>query len=288
MNVFIWGRRLALAVGALFLLAPSPSRAEFLPVNFVPGGPTVTGSNGSINYIASTGDFNATLSGASLAFAAPFVNNIVRGVNVGFVDFTGSLSIDLTVDQNGNFVASGAGLQLTGMLTISLSDGGTVTFGTSSSSVLLSGTITAFGTPQDGEGPPTQTFSGFYTVTGGLLTQTLTDSKGNPVFGGFPLGAAGGFLLPAENVSGNGTLGDFAANFFSTNVKPEIGLLTPEPSTLVLSLTGGALLVWWRRPQFCRQLAAQLSQPSTLILLLSGTVMRGLHALNFGRSGIRA
>jgi hypothetical protein len=79
-----------------------------------------------------------------------------------------------------------------------------------------------------------------------------------------PLGLTGGLLLDAENVTG-GTLGDFTNNFYSSSVKPKIGVLVPEPRAIVSALTGtrvplspagGAggrlgVLLWSWRPDSC-------------------------------------
>jgi hypothetical protein len=239
---------LALALSVPSLLAPSTCHADLVPITL--GAPTISGSGGHLSYNASTGDFNETLSGPTLAYAAPFLK-LTNGVPLPAL-FTGTLSIDLTVNQSGNFVSNGAGFTLTGKITMNLQDGGQVTFGTSSSSVLLTGTITAFGA--QAAGPPTLTFDGTFTVTGGALTQTLTDTKGNPVFGGYTVGASGGFLLSVENVTG-GTLGDFTHNFSSSSVKPTIGVLVPEPNSLVLLLTGAVALLGWRASRVRRRLS---------------------------------
>ncbi len=234
---------LALVLGVL-LWSPATARAGLLPINYIPNSPQVGGSNGSIAYTASTGDFKVALSAASLQYTAPLILKAPF-----FATFTGVLSIDLTVDHNGNFVANGTGVSLTGTLTLSkLQDGATpVTF----SGTLLTGTVTNFGAQM--AGPPSLSFDGYFSVTGGALTQTMTDSKGNSVFGGFSVGQLGGFQLVAENVT-SGTLGDFTSSFSSSSVKPTLGMLTPEPGTLALWLTGGLGLLSWRRPQLWRRL----------------------------------
>jgi hypothetical protein len=234
MKLSISRRRLglALALGTLCLLAPATSHAGLLPVNFRPGSPIISGSNGGLTYNATTGDFDATLTSPSLVYAAPFVQPN------GFTLFNGSLSMDLKVDKNGHFVANGSGLDLTGTITIN----GAVFGG--NNNPLLTGTITNFGS--EAAGPPTLSFDGYFTITGGALTQTETGSGGQPVFGGFPLGGRGGFLLSAENVTG-GTLGDFSRDFSSSSVKPTVGVLAaPEPSSLTLSLTAAVVLGAWR------------------------------------------
>jgi hypothetical protein len=236
-NRSTFATRLLLALGVAVLLAPTTCRADFLlPENFQPGAPIVSSSNGGLTYNASTGDFNVTINASSLTYAAPFV------LPRGFALITGSndqLVIDLTVDNNGNFVSSGAGVLLVGSVTIN----GAVFTGTTANP-LLTGTVTAFGS--DPAGPPSLTFDGYFTITGGLLTQTKTGTGGAAVSGGFPLGNAGGFLVTAENVTG-GTLGDFAENFSSSNDKPELGVLVPGPSSLALALCGAAVLAGWRR-----------------------------------------
>jgi hypothetical protein len=249
----------ALALAALLLLGPSPGRADFLlPMNFQPGAPIVSGSNGGLTYNAATGDFHATLAGSSLVYAAPFV------LPRGFTTFSGTLSIDLLVDHNGHFTGGGTGLVLTGTVTIN----GAVFTGTAANP-LLTGTITAFGS--DPAGPPSRSFDGYFTITGGALTQTMSGAGGKPVFGGFPLGQSGGFLLHAENVTG-GTLGDFAHDFASSMDKPELGVLAavPVPRSLVLCLTGAVALLGWTRPRLGRPRWLERSPPGTRVPLLSG------------------
>ena len=111
-NIHLKRLSLTLALAVQFLLAPSICCADTIPVTFMSGDPVVSGSNGGITYNATTGDFNATLSGSSLDYAAPFV--LPRGFSL----FSGSLIVDLTVDHNGNFLASGTGLTVTGSVTI--------------------------------------------------------------------------------------------------------------------------------------------------------------------------
>lgn len=232
---------LALALGVHFLVAPSHCRAgPLLTLDFQPGAPNVSGSNGGITYDAATGDFHAMLSGASLVYAAPSV------APRGFAPFSGSLNMDVMVDHNGNFVSNGTGLVLTGSVTIN----GAVFSGT-----LLTAKITAFGA--DDAGPPTRTFDGVFEITGGALTTTQPGTGGEDVSGGFPVGSLGGFILSAEDVR-SGTLGDFTQSFSSTGGKPLIGVLTPEPSTLVLALTGAVGLTWWRKRKIWRQLLARM------------------------------
>jgi hypothetical protein len=234
-----------LALIVQFLLAPSLCRAgPLLPVELQQDAPMVSGSNGSLTYAAATGDFHAALTGSSLVYAAPSVTPR------GFAPFSGSLTMDMIVDHNGNFVSNGSGMVLTGSVTIN----GAVFTGT-----LLTAKVTAFGA--DDAGPPNRTFDGLFEITGGALTTTQPGTGGQDVFGGFSVGSTGGFSLFAENVTG-GTLGDFTQNFASTGNKPLIGVLTPEPSTLVLALTGAAGLAWWRKRKTWRQLLARMRCPA--------------------------
>lgn len=241
MLLYICPKRLGLAfaLGTLLLLEPSIGYADLLPVQFYPNSPVVSGSGGSLTYNSTTGDFDVTLTSRSLVYAAPFV------LPRGFALFNGSLSIDLDVDKNGNFVANGTGVELTGTVIIN----GTTFTGTPANP-LLTGDITAFGS--EAAGPPTRTFDGLFTIDGGLLTAPPPPGSG-AVFGGFPLGATGGFLLSAENAT-SGTLGDFIADFKSSSVKPSVGVATPEPSSLALVLAAAGVLGAWglrrkRRPQ---------------------------------------
>jgi hypothetical protein len=234
----------ALTLGVFFVLAPALGRAgSLLPVDFQPGAPIVSGSNGDLTYNAATGDFQAALTGASLVYAAPFVSPR------GFTTFSGALNIDMIVDRNGNFVRNGTGLILTGSVTIN----GAVFTGTAKNP-LLSARITAFGA--ENAGPPTRAFDGVFEISGGALTTTQTGTGGQEVFGGFSAGSLGGFILNAENVTG-GTLGDFTQSFSSTGDKPLLGVLTPEPSTIVLALTGAVGLALWRKRKIWRQLLAR-------------------------------
>jgi hypothetical protein len=236
-NVCIFPRRIGLALflGALFLLAPPLRAGPLLPLDFQPGAPIVSGSNGDLTYNASTDEFKATLSGPTLLYASPSIPN-------GFALISGgSLTIDLFVSNNGNFVANGTGVTLSGSVTIN----GAVFTGT-----LLAGTVTAFGS--DPAGPPSRDFDGLFTVTGGALTQTETGSGGQSFFGGFPVGRIGAFGLIGEDVT-SGTLGDFTHNFSSDRDKPLIGVV-PEPSTLALVLTGATLFVGWRKRRTLRGL----------------------------------
>ena len=233
MNEHLSLRRLGLtlALGAFYLLVPSIGRAGLLPVSFQPQGPVISGSGGDLTYNAASGDFNATLTGSSLIYAAPFVQS------GGFSQFSGSLTIDLQVNNNGQFVANGTGVSLTGAVTIN-----GATFTGTTANPLLTGSITAFGS--DAAGPPTETFDGYFTITGGTLTQTQLGSGGMPVFGGFPDGSPGAFILSAENVT-SGTLGDFSSDFSSSSVKPEFGPTVPGPSSLTLLLTTAFALGAW-------------------------------------------
>ncbi len=234
MKTRISPRRLgpALAVVLPLLFVSSTCRADFLlPVNFEPGAPVVLGNNGNLTYTFSSGAFHS--SSTPITFGAPFVTPR------GFATFSGSprLTIDVIVNHNGDFVSNGTGLKLTGTVTIN-----GATFTGDDTNPLLFGAITNFGA--DLAGPPTRTFDGYFTITGGALTQTQNGTGGTPVFGGFRAGESGAFILNAENVTG-GTLGNFSQNFASSSVKSSTGVLVPEPSGLALLLSGAVALVWW-------------------------------------------
>lgn len=236
MTLYIRPRREGpvLALGILCLLAPATSRAGLLPIQFQPGSPIISGSGGALAYNATTGDFNLTLSSPSLIYAAPFV------MPNGFTNFNGTLTIDLDVDNKGKFVSNGSGLKLTGTVTIN-----GATFTGTAANPLLTGDITNFGSQP--AGPPSRSFDGLFDITGGALTTTQPGSGGSSVFGGFPPGGSGGFILVAENVT-SGTLGDFSRDFSSSSVKPQVGVVTPEPGSLTLLLSAaGALGAWQLR-----------------------------------------
>jgi hypothetical protein len=212
----------------LFLTASTCHAGSLLNLNFVPGAPVLLGNNGTLAYNVANGDFAGTLT--PLTYNAPFV------LPHGFALFTGSpqLGIDLTVDQNGNFVSNGAGLTLTGSVTIN-----GATFASSTGNPLLFGAITQFGTQQPA-GPAPFDFNGVFTIQGGVLTTTQ-----GSVFGGFPVGRSGGFIIEAENTA-SGILGNFTQSFSSSTVKSNVGLLVPEPAALTQVLAGAVTLAgWW-------------------------------------------
>jgi hypothetical protein len=159
------------------------------------------------------------------------------------------VTIDFFVDTSGKLVSNGLGFQVSGSL--DFNGHGTVT------GVLLTGTIILFAAPP--AGPPTQSFGGLFAITGGLLTQEIVLNDGETVFGGFPVGALGGFFLSAENVT-QGTLGDFTADFASTSVKDQAGIAgVPQPSSWALALLGSTevgILDFIRRRRRKREAAA--------------------------------
>ena len=240
----------AIALATILLLAgPGRScRAGLLPITFEPGGPTVSGANGSLTYNASTDVFHASVVEPA---NDPNFNSLIfvpagQPGNLVFLDpfnGTASLTIDLKVDNNGNFLANGAGVTLIGGLDID-GDGRDDASGT-----LLTGTITAFGA--GAAAPPTVPFNGLFTVTGGLLSAPITLSSGGTLPTQFAVGSLAGFTLEAENVT-SGILGNFSQNFSSTLVKPGIGLI-PEPGSLTLALSAIATLGGFAGLRGCRK-----------------------------------
>jgi hypothetical protein len=198
--------------GQLPLLLWTPAcRAELLPItlSFL----VVTNINGTLTYNAATVDFHSE--SLPIVITSPdypgglgtFINDSIPNQTV----------IDLFVNQNGLFTGNGT-IQMFG--SVAFNDDSTA----DATGLLLSGTITAFGS--EPPGPPTRDFNGLFTITGGALTQDVPLSGGGTVFGGFPVGGTGGFLLSAENVT-SGTLGNFTADFSSD--------------------TGKARRAWWSR-----------------------------------------
>jgi hypothetical protein len=203
------------------VLAPPAGRAEVILST-----PIVTSINGTLTYNAATGNFHSD--SQAIVIASPSYPG-------GFAAFVtpGQVTIDLFVDKSGHFVNNGIGFQMSGSVDFD-HDGKADATGT-----LLTGTITSF--QSQAPGPPTRTFEGLFTITGGALTQDVMFSGGGSVFGGYPVGFTGGFILDAENVS-KGILGDFSADFSSTSIKDQEGLVVPEPSSWALALLGSAEL----------------------------------------------
>jgi hypothetical protein len=212
-----------LVVGLLFFSATPACQAG--PIQLTT--PVVFSLDGALSYNATTGLFHSET-----------IPVVISDPNLpgGFGSFIGAndrTTIDLFVDHNGNFVSSGTGFTMVGV--VDLKNDGTAV----ASGVLLFGVITAF--QADPAGPPTRVFDGLFTIQGGALTQDVALSGGGTVFGGFPLGSTGGFFLFAENVA-TGILADFTFEFATPplSVKDNVGVVVvPEPSTWVLCLVAG-------------------------------------------------
>lgn len=220
---------LACVVGLLLAEEPARCRADLFPFTFVPGGPSVIDINGTLTYDATSGHFQdaSTASTLNASYILPR----------GFAPISsGTVNIDLFVNQNGQFVSGGAGFTLLGSVTIN----GNMISGLTAADPLLQGSITTFGA--DLPGPPTRSFNGLFTVRGGALTKAGTGQSGSPVFS---LGSLGGFLLSAENVT-SGILGNFTQNFSSSSVKSTDGsAMVPEPGALTLALVALAATGGW-------------------------------------------
>ena len=93
-----------------------------------------------------------------------------------------------------------------------------------------------------GQHHPTWLANGLFDITGGLLTQTINLSGGGGLAPLFNLGSQGGFLITSETQYG-GTLGDFTNDFFGSSDKPQVFSPAPVPSTIVLGVIGGVLVV---------------------------------------------
>jgi hypothetical protein len=226
--------RWPLAAGLLLLLITPICRASGpLNIDFDPNAPIILSIGGTLSYDAGSGKFH------SESDALTYNSNNVPN---GFATFTGTnppnkVIIDLNVNPDGSFNSNGTGIVITGSL--DLDGDGTVDVSGGKSNPLLFGSITNFGS--DPAGPPTVTFQGLFSIDGGQLTQDIPLSGGGSVFGGFPKGGIGAFILFAENVT-SGTLGDFSSSFSSNSVKDNEGVFIPEPATAALGLVGAAML----------------------------------------------
>jgi hypothetical protein len=217
-------------VAAGLLVAGGPaSRADIIPITFAPGGPNFSVINAVLTYDAGTGHFVST--------STPVTLNSTEITPTGFARVTGTAgaTVDLFVDRNGNFVSSGAGVLITGTVSIN----GTVVSGPSAADPLLAGMITAFGA--DRAGPPTWNYDGLFTTTGGELTKPIPQSGGGALGPFFLVGSnLNGFLLDAENVT-SGILGNFSQSFSSSAGKGTIGATIPEPGSLALAALAAAV-----------------------------------------------
>lgn len=237
-----FARRLRVA-GFLFLIAAPICQADLVPFTPNQNYAVVFGSNGTLAYNASSGNFQSD--SMPLSYTSPFT---VSNDSGGIALFTGDgsmndVSINLLVNPDGSFKGGGTGLTITGSIDID-TDGHDDVVTSGPNTPLLTGDVYAFGA--QAAGPPTIVFNGLFTITGGLLTQNVNLSGGGSTFGGFPLGAIGGFILDAQNVT-SGTLGDFTQDFSSDSVKATAGVATvPEPATSTLLLAAVALL-WMMR-----------------------------------------
>jgi hypothetical protein len=229
-------------LAACALLLPSPSRAGYLPLTLDPSGPTTEAVFGSLFYTASSGDFNANgflVTSLTQTGPKPTLN--------GFFTPSSSLTIDLTVDSNGNFVSNGLGFLLNGEVDFYDPTFTTIieSVGDSNNPLLLSGTFTNFGlapgSPNNVPGGAPTTFDMLFRATGGLLTsQPLVENNGKPVYS---VGQTLGVILVAEDAT-NGSLGDFKSDFSSDSVKADAGPpAVPAPPAAVLALIGSAVLL---------------------------------------------
>jgi hypothetical protein len=214
------GVLLALAAAWTVLLAPVAGRADLLPIAPNPDGPIILGVNGTLTYDATTHDFAE--SATALSFTAGFVPGGTASITGG------TTSVDLFVDNNGNFLNNGGGIDVTGTMTIG---------STTISGALLTGDVVAFGA--QAAGPPSLEFNGLFTITGGLLTQPIPLGGGGTARAPYTVGMLGGFQVTAEGVS-RGILGDFSADFSGNPTKDGYFNPLPEPGTLMLAVLGTA------------------------------------------------
>jgi hypothetical protein len=201
-----------------FLSVPTCHAGGLLPFTLSNSDPVIEGVNGLLTYTRATGNFHAVYDAVS--FTNPsFVGTFSPGSKV---------TLDFFVTPNGMFLRNGTGVSVTGSVDI---DGDGIPDATG---LLLSGPVTSFGAQPPA--PPPVTFNGLFTIAGGGLTDTIPLSGGGTT-AGYPLGGLGGFILSAENVT-NGILGDFQADFSSSNGKILVGVAVPEPGTWALAASG--------------------------------------------------
>jgi hypothetical protein len=221
-------------MAALLCLMPEvPCRGDLLSFHFAPDGPTFLGSGGSLSYDASTGEFQSSFGIQS------FTTSILPGDSETFAVTDGKVMMDLYVKPDGTFWYDGTGIQVTGSMTI----GGTVISGT-----LLSGDFFEFGA--DPPGTPSWVSKMLIDPTGGKLDTNVPLMDGTTLPAQFPPGVTTGVAVFADSAD-TGTLGDFTSSFSSSSVSGQIGAITPEPSTALLTGIGLALLTFLslrRRP----------------------------------------
>ncbi len=225
---------------ACALLLPATGRADYLPIQYDPNGPTIdsawgNGMEGTLTYNSTTGQFHSESVPLSITRLDPFLLGQFS---------SGTVSIDLKVDKNGNFVSNGTGYLLTGEMDFYDPTYTNVieTVGDSTTNpVLLSGDFTAFGlAPGSTAGDDTVQFNALFQVTGGLLTtQPLTENNNSPLYS---VNEVLGVMIFAENTQNSPSLGEFSADFSSDSVKADAGPVVPVPPAAVLALTGAAVL----------------------------------------------
>ena len=203
-------------LAALFVLAATASQAGPLGVTTVAPYPDIATGFLTTTYRATTGAL--TINGWALSL------DINGGTKT---NITTNFSIQATIDNSGHLV-TGPGVV------------NQMVIGTAGSPLLKSVNLLAFGYSYDiAKGGALEFFVGSPT---GSYTTNGPPATYNPAMG-----------LDALLNIGTGFLGNFAADWQNSggtgDVKSAVQINNPEPSALLLTLVGGAGLLWFRRRQ---------------------------------------
>ncbi len=208
-------------LAALFVLAATASQAGPLGVTTVMPYPDIATGFLTTTYKATTGALTINGWALSLDTGSGTKTNI-----------TTNFTIQATIDSSGRLV-TGPGVV------------NQMTIGTAATPLLKSVNLLAFGYAYDAAK------GGALEFLFGSPTGTYT-TNGNAALG---IGPTFNPTMPLDALIniGTGFLGNFAADWSNSggtgDVRPGVETTTPEPSALLLTLVGGAGLMWFRRRQ---------------------------------------